>query len=197
MDNLCMCGRPPENLEEVWGCFSGDTVSDLFSIQGTLNQHGYHNILQRLCHPICFALSGTIICFSTGHWPNTPPGCVRAIWPKIRVMKCCIRWPSLHNHPTSTQLRWFGMTLTAEWRKSSQQVHSICGNSFKTVGKVIQVKQVERMPRVCKAVIKAMGSYKIYFELFNTFLVTTWFHMWYFIVLMSSVLFYNVENSKI
>uniref|UniRef100_A0AAZ3R129 Tc1-like transposase DDE domain-containing protein n=1 Tax=Oncorhynchus tshawytscha TaxID=74940 RepID=A0AAZ3R129_ONCTS len=26
-------------------CFAGDTVSDLFRIQGTLNQHGYHSIL--------------------------------------------------------------------------------------------------------------------------------------------------------
>jgi hypothetical protein len=43
----------------VWGCFADDTVSDLFRIQGTLNEHGYHSILQ-------FALSGTIICFSTG-----------------------------------------------------------------------------------------------------------------------------------
>ena len=31
----------------VLGCFAGDTVSDLFRIQGTLNQHGYHSILQR------------------------------------------------------------------------------------------------------------------------------------------------------
>ena len=35
------------------------------------------------------------------------------------------------------------------------------------------MKLVERMPRVCKAVIKAKGGYceesKIYFELFNTF----------------------------
>ena len=35
----------------------------------------------------------------------------------------------------------------------------------------------ERMPSVCKAVIKAKGGYfeesKIYFNLFNTFLVTT------------------------
>ena len=41
------------------------------------------------------------------------------------------------------------------------------------------MKLVERMPRVCKAVIKAKGGYlknlkyKIYFDLFNTFLVTT------------------------
>jgi hypothetical protein len=43
-------------MEELWGCFADDTVKDLFRIQGTLNQHGYHNILQRYA----------IICFSTG-----------------------------------------------------------------------------------------------------------------------------------
>jgi hypothetical protein len=64
------------------------------------------------------------------------------------------------------------------------------------------VKLVEGMPRVCKAVIKAKGSYltnlkyKIYFDLFNTFFGANGFHMCYFIVLMSSLLFYNVENSK-
>jgi hypothetical protein len=50
-------------------------------------------------------------------------------------------------------------------------------NSFKTVGKAFQVKLVERIPRVCKAVIKAKDSYfeeyQIYFDLFNTYLVTT------------------------
>ena len=39
------------------------------------------------------------------------------------------------------------------------------------------MKLVERMPRVRKAVIKTKGGYfeesKIYFDLFNTFLVTT------------------------
>ena len=122
-------------------CFAGDTVCDLFRIQGTLNQHGYHSIL----HPIWFGLSGTINCFLTGQWPNTPPGWVRAIWPR-RVVGCCIRWPGFHNR-------------TAELRKSSQQVLSICRNSFKPVEKSFQVKLVERMPRVCKAVIKAKGGY--------------------------------------
>jgi hypothetical protein len=35
-----------EEEEEVWWCFAGDTVCDLFRIQGILNQHGYHSILQ-------------------------------------------------------------------------------------------------------------------------------------------------------
>ena len=37
---------------------------------------------------------------------------------------------------------------------------------------------------------------KIYFNLFNTLLITRWFHVCYFVVLMSSLLFYNVENCK-
>jgi hypothetical protein len=37
--------------------------------------------------------------------------------------------------------------------------NSICGNSFKTVGKALQGKMVERMPSVCKAVIKSKGGY--------------------------------------
>ena len=65
------------------------------------------------------------------------------------------------------------------------------------------MKLVESMPRVCKAVIKARVApwknlkYKICFDLFNTFLVTTVHDsMCYFMVLMSSLLLYNGENSK-
>ena len=39
---------------EAWrkrGCFAGDTVSDLFRIQSTLNKHGYHSILQPYAIP--------------------------------------------------------------------------------------------------------------------------------------------------
>ena len=93
-------------------------VGDLIRIQGTLNQHGYHSILQ--WYTLWLALSGTIICFSTGQWPNTHPGCVRAIWPR-RVMECCIRWPGLHNHPTSTQLRCLGWKVKEKQSTSAEQ----------------------------------------------------------------------------
>jgi hypothetical protein len=38
-------------------------------------------------------------------------------------------------------------------------VLTLFGTSFKTFGKAFQVKLVERMPRVCKAVIKAKDGY--------------------------------------
>ena len=39
----------------------------------------------------------------------SPPGCVRDILPRRRVIECCIRWPGLHNPWTSTKLKWFVM----------------------------------------------------------------------------------------
>jgi hypothetical protein len=71
------------------------------------------------------------------------------------------------------------MSWNADGRKSSQQVLSICGNSFETVGKAFQVKLAERMPIVCKAVIKQIVAtlknlkYYMYFDLFHNVLVTT------------------------
>jgi hypothetical protein len=97
----------------VWGCFAGDTVCDLFRTQSTLNQHGYHSILQWYAISSGLSLVGLLFDLHKTMTQNTPPGCVRAIWPIRRVIECYVRWPGLHNHPTKTQLRWFGMSLTA------------------------------------------------------------------------------------
>jgi hypothetical protein len=68
-------------------------------------------------------------------------------------------------------------------KEKQPKVFSICGNSFETVGKAFQVKLVER---VCKAVIKAKGGYFGYYMIPYVL-----FHS-----LMSSLLFYNEENSQ-
>jgi hypothetical protein len=54
----------------VWGCFSGDTVCDLFRIQGTLNQHGYHSILQRYALPSGLGLVGLSFVFQQDNDPT-------------------------------------------------------------------------------------------------------------------------------
>ena len=47
----------------MWGCFSGDTVCDLFRIHSTLNQHCYHSILQRYAIPSGLRLVGLSFVF--------------------------------------------------------------------------------------------------------------------------------------
>ena len=47
----------------VWGYFARDTDCDSFRIQGTLNQHGYHSILQRYAIPSGLHLVGLTFVF--------------------------------------------------------------------------------------------------------------------------------------
>ena len=54
----------------VWGCFDGDTVCDLFRIQGTLNQHGYHSMLQRYAIPSGLGLVGLEFVFQQDNDPT-------------------------------------------------------------------------------------------------------------------------------
>ena len=56
--------------EKVWWCFAGDTVGDLFRIQGTLNQHDYHSILQRYTIPSGFRLVGISFVFQQDNDPK-------------------------------------------------------------------------------------------------------------------------------
>ncbi|XP_073505328.1 uncharacterized protein [Phyllobates terribilis] len=54
----------------VWGCFAGDTVGDLFKIEGILNQQGYHSILQRHAIPSGLRLVGPSFIFQQDNDPK-------------------------------------------------------------------------------------------------------------------------------
>ena len=54
----------------VWGCVAGDTVSDLFRIQGTLSQHGYCSILQRYTITSGLCLVGLSVVFHRDSGPT-------------------------------------------------------------------------------------------------------------------------------
>jgi hypothetical protein len=55
----------------MWGCFAGDTVCDLFRIQGTLNQHGYRSILQQYTTPSGLRLVGLSFVFQENDGKHT------------------------------------------------------------------------------------------------------------------------------
>lgn len=63
---------------------------------------------------------------------NTPAGSVRVIWPRRRVLECCVTWHGLHRHPPNPIERVGGeLDRTVEAKQPSAQ-H--LWNSFKTGG---------------------------------------------------------------
>ena len=54
----------------MWGCFAGDPVGDLFKIEGTLNHHGYHGILQQHAIPSGLCLVGPSFIFQQNNDPK-------------------------------------------------------------------------------------------------------------------------------
>jgi hypothetical protein len=88
---------------------------------------------------------------------------------------------------------WFGLSWTAEWRKSSQQVLSICESSFKTVGKAFQVKLVKFANLSSRQKVATSKNLK-YLLICLTLFWLLHDSICYFIVLISSLLSYNVED---
>ena len=68
-------------------------------------------------------------------------------------------WSPQSSNLNQIEMVWDELDRRVKEKQPTKQPSSICGNSFKTVGKAFQVKLIERMPSVCKAVIKTKGGY--------------------------------------
>ena len=140
-------------------------------------------------HPIWFAIRGTIICFSTVSQQDNDPTHLHAILPRRSVMECCIRWPGLHNHTTSTQLGWVGLQSDG---KAANKFSAYVGTPSRWLQKHSRWSWLRECQECAKwSSRQRMATLKNLKYNLTLFLVTTWFHMCYFIVLMSSLLFYS------
>jgi len=75
----------------VWGCFAGDTVGDLFKIQGTLNQHGSHSILLRYAIPSGLRFVGMSFVFQQDNDPKHTSRLCKGYLTMKKSNGCCIR----------------------------------------------------------------------------------------------------------
>ena len=137
----------------VWGCLASDTVSDLFRIQGTLNQHGYHSILQKYAIPSGLLFVGLSFVFQQDNDPkHTSRLCKGYLAKESDGVLHQMTWP-----PQSPNLNPIEMV----WDELDRRVKKKQPTSAQHMWDLLQaflMKLVERMQRVCKAVIKATGG---------------------------------------
>ena len=109
-------------------------------------------------------------------------------------------WPP--HKPSWVGLGWDEAQSEGKRANKCQHLWEVLRDCWKTISGDYLMKIIERVLRVCKAVIKAKGcylknlKYKTCFELFHTFLFTKKFHMCSVIVLMPSVRIYNVHSHE-
>ncbi|KAL6467397.1 hypothetical protein MHYP_G00252010 [Metynnis hypsauchen] len=147
----------------VWGCFAGDIVGDLFKIEGTLNQHGYHSILQRHAIPSGLRLVGRSFIFQQDNDPkHTSRLCKGYLTKKesdgvLRQMT----WPPQSPDLNPIEMVWgeLDRRVKAKGPTSAKHLWELLQDCWKTISGDYLLKLIERMPTVCKAVIRAKGGY--------------------------------------
>ena len=172
----------------VWGCLPSDTVSDLLRIHGTLNQHGYHSILQRYAIPFGLRLVGLSIVFQQDNDPkHTSWLCKVYLTKKESDGVLQMAWPP--QSPNLNPIEILGWIGPQSEGKAANKSSAYVGTSSRLLEKHSRwswLRECQECAKAIKANVSNFEQYKIYFHLFNTCLVTTWLHMCYFIVLMSS-----------
>ena len=146
----------------VWGCFAGDTVGDLFKIEGTLNQHGYHSILQWHAIPSGLRLVGPSFIFQQDNdRKHTSELCKGYLTKKESDgVLHQMTWPPQSPDLNPIEMVWDEMDrrVKAKGPTSAQHLWELLQDCWKTISGDYLMKLIERKPRVCKAVIKAKGG---------------------------------------
>ena len=141
-----------------------------------------------------------MICFSTVQWHlHTSRLCKYYLIKKESDgVLHQMTWP-----PQSPDLDQIGMSWTAEWRKSSQQVLSIVGTPSRLLEKHSRWSWLRDCQECAKlssrqrvATLKNLKS-KTYLDLFDTFVGYYMIPYVLFHSLMSSLLFYNVSCCRL
>ncbi|GAB0092568.1 hypothetical protein DMENIID0001_075710 [Sergentomyia squamirostris] len=141
----------------VWGCFGNNTTGDLKLIEGVLNKEGFNQILEEnalLC-PLWAALSGEILSSMMIMIQNIHQNCVENIWSQGVLSQ--MKFPDLN----PIELLWNKLYRKVRESKTTSKIHlwELLQKSWNEISQEILIKLTERMPCLCRAVIKAKGGF--------------------------------------
>ena len=161
--------------EEVWWSYAGDSVSDLFWIQGTLNQHGYHSILQRYTIPSGLRLVGPSFVFQQDNDPTH----LQAVWGLFDQEGEW--WSAVSDDLASTitwpQTNWNGLGWVGTQSEGKAADKWVLSIYVGTPSRLLEKHSSWSWLRECQKCAKlssrqrvaTLKNLKIYFDVLNTF----------------------------
>ncbi|CAK9796236.1 Transposable element Tc1 transposase [Anthophora quadrimaculata] len=147
----------------VWGCFGGESTGDLIRITDKLTKEGYKKILEEHAVPSGIRILGEGFTFQEDNDPKHSSRLCRSFLNELEsnnILKRMI-WPPQSPDLSPIELLWDELDRKAKaqsptskedlWQKLLQCWSEITPETLE--------KLLKRMPRICKAVIKARGGY--------------------------------------
>jgi len=147
----------------VWGCFGGTKVGDLVKIDGTMDKKVYHNILVRHAIPSGTRILGQNFVFQQDNDPkHTSALCTTYLKRKEEAgVLSKMEWPPQSPDVSPIELLWD--ELDREVRKcmptNKEDLWKALERCWNQIDSQKLDKLVKRMPRICKALIKAKGRH--------------------------------------
>lgn len=147
----------------VWGGFSYDGVGDLIKIDGIMDKNYYHRILSRHAVPSGTRLIGQNFVFQQDNDPkHTSKLCKAYLESKeVQGVLKIMDWPPQSPDVNPIELLWDEMDRQV--RETTITSEKSMFENLKRVWDSLRAttlhKLVERMPKICSAIIKAKGGY--------------------------------------
>ena len=145
----------------IWGSFAGSRVGDLHRVTGTLNKKGYHSILQHHAIPSGPCQVGQeFIQQQDNDSKHTSRLCQNYLGRKEQDGRLEImEWPA--QSPDLNPIVWDELDRRVKVKQPTSVTYlwELLQQCWEELSEQYLISIVERMPRVCSAVISAKGGY--------------------------------------
>ena len=147
----------------VWGCFGGGAVGELKKIEGIMLKTAYHNILQRYAIPTGKELVGKRFVLMQDNDPKHTAYLNKNYLAKLeqRGDRKVMEWPSQSPDLNPIELLWDELDRRRHVRAPSSvsELWTVLSEEWRAISAEYLDKLLNRMPRICKAVIAVRGGY--------------------------------------
>ena len=147
----------------IWGSFAGSRVGNLHRVTDTLNLKGNHSILQRHAIPSGLHLVGQGFILQQDNNPkHTSRLCQNYLIRKEQDSRLQImEWPAQSPGINPIKLVWDELDRRVKAKQPTSATHlwELLQQCWEELSEQYLISIVERMPRVCSAVISAKGGY--------------------------------------